>query len=77
MASYFTSKFLSVLGRLRGPEAAAEYIHSNLRNSSIMITNMVGPVEKASVGGRPLKSFYFTVPGVPQSLVFTIVSYMG
>ncbi|KAL5731229.1 hypothetical protein ACHQM5_003978 [Ranunculus cassubicifolius] len=77
MSNYFTSKFLNLLGALRGPEAAAEYIHSNLRNSSIMISNMVGPVEKASIAGRPLKSFYFTVPGVPQSLVFTIVSYMG
>ncbi|KAF9616645.1 hypothetical protein IFM89_030879 [Coptis chinensis] len=77
MSSYFTSKLLYILGSLRGPEAAAEYIHSNLRNTSIMISNMAGPVEKASMAGRPLKSFYFTVPGVPQSLVFTIVSYMG
>ncbi|KAF5205610.1 O-acyltransferase wsd1-like [Thalictrum thalictroides] len=38
---------------------------------------MAGPVEKASMAGRPLKSLYFTVPGVPQSLVFTIVTYMG
>ncbi|PIA24852.1 hypothetical protein AQUCO_18800001v1 [Aquilegia coerulea] len=77
MASYFTSKFLAILGTLRGPEAAAEYIHSNLRNTSIMISNMAGPVEKASMAGCPLNSFYFTVPGVPQSLVFTIVTYMG
>ncbi|KAF6162705.1 hypothetical protein GIB67_022364 [Kingdonia uniflora] len=77
VSNYFTSKLLRVVGTLRGAEAAAEYLHSNLRNTSIMITNMIGPVEQAAIAGHPLKNFYFTVPGVPQSLVFTIVSYMG
>ncbi|KAF6154317.1 hypothetical protein GIB67_026773 [Kingdonia uniflora] len=77
VSNYFTAKLLKVVGTLRGAEAAAEYLHSNLRNTSITITNMIGPVEQAAISGHAVKNFYFTVPGVPQSLVFTIVSYMG
>ncbi|KAK9101706.1 hypothetical protein Sjap_018960 [Stephania japonica] len=77
LGAYFSSKFVSLLGSLRGTEAAAEYIHSNLRNTTFMVSNMCGPQEKASLAGHTLKGFYFTVPGIPQSLVFSIVTYMG
>ncbi|KAI3993218.1 hypothetical protein MKX01_009961 [Papaver californicum] len=75
--AYFTSKLLHYMGKVTGPEGPANFIYSNVRNKSIMISNMCGPVEKAAVAGNPLKGFYFIIPGMPQSLTFTIVSYMG
>ncbi|MCL7033463.1 hypothetical protein MKW94_006849 [Papaver nudicaule] len=75
--AYFTSKLLGYMGKVTGPEGPANFIYSNVRNKSIMISNMCGPVEKAAVAGNPLKGFYFIIPGMPQSLTFTIVSYMG
>ncbi|KAI3937429.1 hypothetical protein MKW92_029490 [Papaver armeniacum] len=75
--AFFTSKLLHYMGKVTGPEGPANFIYSNVRNKSIMISNMCGPVEKAAVAGNPLKGFYFIIPGMPQSLTFTIVSYMG
>ncbi|KAI3942121.1 hypothetical protein MKW92_046817 [Papaver armeniacum] len=65
------------LSKVTEPLGPANFIYSNVRNKSIMISNMCGPVEKAAVAGNPLKGFYFIIPGMPQSLTFTIVSYMG
>ncbi|KAI3951655.1 hypothetical protein MKW92_023215 [Papaver armeniacum] len=75
--AFFTSKLLHYMGKVTGPEGPANFIYSNVRNKSIMISNMCGPVEKAAVAGNALKGFYFIIPGMPQSLTFTIVSYMG
>ncbi|KAF9615119.1 hypothetical protein IFM89_022049 [Coptis chinensis] len=63
------------VGKLK--RARAEFIMATMRNTTMTITNMIGPVEKASIGGRPLNSFYFCVTGVPQSFLFTMVSYAG
>ncbi|KAI4305154.1 hypothetical protein L6164_028540 [Bauhinia variegata] len=49
----------------------------NIRNSSAMISNMTGPVEQMALANHPIKGLYFNVPGIPKSLMFTIVSYMG
>ncbi|XP_031505452.1 wax ester synthase/diacylglycerol acyltransferase 4-like [Nymphaea colorata] len=74
---YLTGRFLEMLRRLRGPEAAAEHIHSTLRNTSMTISNIIGPLEKISMGGCPVKSFYFMVTRLPQSLTISMLSYMG
>ncbi|CAI9787630.1 unnamed protein product [Fraxinus pennsylvanica] len=55
--------------------ATARYIYGTLNNSSLMISNMIGPVEQMSLASIPIKGLYFTVPGVPQSLQVTMVSY--
>ncbi|MBA0814930.1 hypothetical protein Gohar_020725 [Gossypium harknessii] len=41
------------------------------------ISNMIGPVERMALANHPIKSLYFMVVGVPQSLTITMVSYMG
>ncbi|MBA0750900.1 hypothetical protein Gogos_002278 [Gossypium gossypioides] len=41
------------------------------------ISNVIGPVERMALANHPIKSFYFMVAGVPQSLTITMVSYMG
>ncbi|XVF66817.1 hypothetical protein PTKIN_Ptkin10aG0068100 [Pterospermum kingtungense] len=41
------------------------------------ISNVIGPVERMALANHPVKSLYFAVAGSPQSLVLTMVSYMG
>ncbi|MBA0702036.1 hypothetical protein Goari_022200 [Gossypium aridum] len=41
------------------------------------ISNVIGPVERMALANHPIKSLYFMVVGVPQSLTITMVSYMG
>ncbi|KAL9243807.1 hypothetical protein vseg_017649 [Gypsophila vaccaria] len=76
LAVYLTGQSLETIRKCKGPEAAAEYIHSTLKNSSMTVSNMIGPVEKMSLADHPCKGVYFMVVGVPQSLTVTILSYM-
>ncbi|CAN1231019.1 Wax ester synthase/diacylglycerol acyltransferase 11 [Linum perenne] len=57
--------------------AAAALIGSTIQSTSIMISSMVGPVEKVSIGNQPIKGIYFVLAGKPQSLSATVMSYMG
>ncbi|KAF2283238.1 hypothetical protein GH714_043590 [Hevea brasiliensis] len=57
--------------------ATAKYIHSTLKNSSMTISNVIGPVERMALANHPVKGLYFMVVGVPQSLTITMVSYTG
>ncbi|KAJ0110990.1 hypothetical protein Patl1_03098 [Pistacia atlantica] len=77
LAVYLTGQLLEILKKFRGPEAVAKYIHGTLKNSSMGITNLIGPKEKMSLANHPVKGLYFTVVGAPQSICIAIVSYMG
>ncbi|KAJ4729789.1 O-acyltransferase WSD1-like [Melia azedarach] len=77
LAVYLTGRLLEIIKKFRSPEAASGYVYSTLKNSSMAITNMVGPVEKMALANHPIKGLYFIVAGAPQSLSLTIVSYMG
>ncbi|KAL3323156.1 hypothetical protein AABB24_040323 [Solanum stoloniferum] len=76
-AVILTGKLLDTLQKYRGPEVTAKYIHNTLKNSSMTISNMIGPVEKMALANHPVKSLYFMVVGVPESLTITMMSYMG
>ncbi|KAL7086904.1 hypothetical protein ACP275_13G031700 [Erythranthe tilingii] len=76
-AVILTSKLLETLRKLRGPEVTAEYIHKTLKNTSLTISNIIGPVERMALLNQPIKGMYFMNVGVPQSLTVTILSYMG
>ncbi|KAI3744955.1 hypothetical protein L1987_58054 [Smallanthus sonchifolius] len=75
-AVYLTGMLLESVRKYRGPEATAEYIHNTLKNSSMTVSNMIGPVEKMTLANQPVKGLYFMVVNVPQSLTVTIMSYM-
>ncbi|KAK2972608.1 hypothetical protein RJ640_029227 [Escallonia rubra] len=75
-AVYLTGRLLETVRTCRGPEATAQYIHSTLKNSSMTISNMIGPVEQMALAGHPIRGLYFMVAGVPQSLTVTMMSYM-
>ncbi|KAA8524376.1 hypothetical protein F0562_010799 [Nyssa sinensis] len=72
-----TGRLLEALTKFKGPEATAWYIHGTLKNSSMSITNLIGPVEQMALANHPISGFYFNVVGAPQSLVVTTVSYVG
>ncbi|KAE8702384.1 putative Bifunctional methylthioribulose-1-phosphate dehydratase/enolase-phosphatase E1 2 [Hibiscus syriacus] len=76
-AVFLTGLLLECLRKYTGPEATAKYIHSTLKNSSMTISNVIGPVEKMALADHPVKGLYFMVVGVPQSLTITMMSYMG
>ncbi|KAJ0986435.1 hypothetical protein J5N97_004791 [Dioscorea zingiberensis] len=77
MAVFLTGRFLEMLRKIRGPEITAQYIHSTLKNTSMTISNLIGPMEQMQIADHPVRSFYFMVVGVPQSLTITMVSYNG
>ncbi|KAF7822976.1 O-acyltransferase WSD1-like [Senna tora] len=54
-----------------------KHIHRTVKNSSLLMSNIVGPVDQMALANHPIKAFYFTLSGLPQSIVVTIMSYMG
>jgi hypothetical protein len=47
-------------------QAVASHIYRTLRNSSMTVTNVVGPVEKMALANHPVKGIYYMTIGVPQ-----------
>ncbi|KAF3444100.1 hypothetical protein FNV43_RR13790 [Rhamnella rubrinervis] len=74
---YLNSIIVEVVKRLRGPEAAAKYVHNKLNRSSMTVSNMIGPVEQMTVNDQPIKGLYFVAPGIPEDFGVTIMSYAG
>ncbi|XP_058220213.1 wax ester synthase/diacylglycerol acyltransferase 7-like [Rhododendron vialii] len=74
---YLTGWILEILRKFRGPEVAAQYFYNTMKNSSIAMSNLIGPVEKMAFGKHPIKGLYFTFIGSPKNLAITIMSYIG
>ncbi|XP_026428112.1 O-acyltransferase WSD1-like [Papaver somniferum] len=77
LAVYLNGSLLNLMRKLRGPEVASRYIHKTLWNTSMTISNLIGPVEQMSLANHPIKGLYFCVINAPQSLLLSLVSYMG
>ncbi|KAI3987040.1 hypothetical protein MKX01_036830 [Papaver californicum] len=77
LAVYLNGSLLNLMRKLRGPEVASRYIHKTLWNTSMTISNLIGPVEQMSLANHPVKGLYFCVINAPQSLLISLVSYMG
>ncbi|KAH7862061.1 hypothetical protein Vadar_034256 [Vaccinium darrowii] len=75
-AVYLTGWMLEILRKFRGPEAVAWYICNTITNSSIAMSNLIGPVEQMALANHPIKGLYFTIVGGPQILTITIISYV-
>eukprot|EP01018_Ginkgo_biloba_P010240 Gb_13458 [translate_table: standard] len=72
-----TNTVVGYLARLKGTQAAAKFIYNTIANTSLGISNLVGPMEKMTMVGNPVKSFFFFVSGAPHTLSVTIMSYMN
>ncbi|KAI6693962.1 hypothetical protein NL676_021672 [Syzygium grande] len=70
-------KLLQIMMKCRDAEAVAKHISRTSRNSSTVISNVIGPVEKLSLGNHPTRGMYFTAAGTPASLGVMIFSYAG
>ncbi|KAI6693953.1 hypothetical protein NL676_021663 [Syzygium grande] len=68
---------LEMMKKCRSPEEVARHINRTMRNSSMIISNVTGPMEKLSLGNHLVKGMYFTVVGSPESLQITMISYAG
>lgn len=47
-------------------QAAARFMHGSMRNSSMVISHVIGPEEKVALDNHPIKSLYFLAGGIPQ-----------
>ncbi|KAI6693959.1 hypothetical protein NL676_021669 [Syzygium grande] len=72
-----TGMLLEMMKKCRNPEEVARHINRTMRNSSMIISNVRGPMEKLSLDNHPVKGMYFTVVGSPESLQITMISYAG
>lgn len=68
-AVLLTGKLLETMRKWRGPEVTARYIHGTLKNTSMTISNIMGPLERMALSNQPIKGMYFMVVGVPQVLI--------
>ncbi|PIA56361.1 hypothetical protein AQUCO_00700588v1 [Aquilegia coerulea] len=75
--TYLTNPIIKALRIMRGTKGVSEHVHTNFRNTTTMITNLIGPNEKMAVAGHAVGSCFFIVAGIPQSLTFTTASWMG
>jgi len=44
----------------------AKHIHGTMRKSSLMISNVAGPIEQMAWANHPIGGFFFTLSGIPQ-----------
>ncbi|ONK64047.1 uncharacterized protein A4U43_C07F21550 [Asparagus officinalis] len=74
---HLTAGALDLMRKFKGPEVVSKQVYKTLANTSMAISNMIGPIEKMQIANHPVKSFYFMMVRAPQSLTITVVSYMG
>ncbi|KAL1555606.1 wax ester synthase/diacylglycerol acyltransferase 4-like [Salvia divinorum] len=76
-AVYLTGQLLRLVTKVKGHETTARHIHATLKNTSMAISNLIGPVEQMALANQLCKGLYFVVAGPPQSLSVTMISYVG
>lgn len=47
-------------------QVVSKVIYNTIGNSSVLISNMVGPVEKMTLGNHPVNGLYFTQTVGPE-----------
>ncbi|KEH30688.1 O-acyltransferase WSD1-like protein [Medicago truncatula] len=73
---YLIGLLLNLEMKLKGSESVAKIIYNTMGNSSVVISNLVGPVEKMALANHPINGFYFTMTGGPENVDITIMSYV-
>ncbi|KAG5033244.1 hypothetical protein JHK85_017226 [Glycine max] len=63
---YLIGLLLDLEMKIRGPEAVAKIIYKTLRNSSVVISNLFGPMEQMTLANHPISGLYFTMTGGPE-----------
>ncbi|XP_052177298.1 wax ester synthase/diacylglycerol acyltransferase 4-like isoform X2 [Diospyros lotus] len=65
-AAFLTGLLLEKMRQLRGSEATARYIHKTVKNSSMVISNLIGPMEEIALANQPIRGLYFALVGGPE-----------
>ncbi|CAJ1978919.1 unnamed protein product [Sphenostylis stenocarpa] len=73
---YLIGLFLDLEMKLRGPEAVAKIIYKTLGNSSVVVSNIFGPMEQMALANHPISGLYFSMTGGPENVDITIMSYV-
>ncbi|CAK8577025.1 unnamed protein product [Lathyrus sativus] len=73
---YLIGLLMDLEMKLRGPEAVSKIVYDTIGNTSVIISNMVGPMEKMTLANHPVNGLYFTVTGGPPEINITIMSYV-
>lgn len=47
-------------------QATSKLLHNTMKNSSLTLSNLIGPVEKMALANHPVNGLYFTASGLPQ-----------
>jgi len=55
-------------------QAVAKIIYNTMGNSSVVISNLVGPVEKMALANHPINGLYFTMTGGPEVLYISFMT---
>ncbi|KAK7286753.1 hypothetical protein RJT34_21974 [Clitoria ternatea] len=74
---YMMGILLDLEMKLRGPECVAKTIYKTLGNSSVVISNIFGPLEHMALAVHPISGLYFTMTGGPENVNITIMSYVN
>ncbi|KAL1816152.1 hypothetical protein ACET3Z_018726 [Daucus carota] len=76
-AAFLTGQLLDISLKVAGPEATSKLLYNTMKNSSLTISNMIGPIEQMALANNPINELYFTASGLPQSLTVGLISYVG
>jgi hypothetical protein len=56
-------------------QAVAKHIYGTLRNSSVVMSNLIGPVEPMALANHPVKGLYFIMSGAPEVTIIFFFSF--
>ncbi|KAI3963356.1 hypothetical protein MKW98_022778 [Papaver atlanticum] len=66
--------FLKTATRMLGQKVTNGILYKSFKNSSTMISNLIGPKEQMAFMNHPVSNCYYIVSGIPQSTTFTSVT---
>ncbi|XP_026429614.1 O-acyltransferase WSD1-like [Papaver somniferum] len=76
MIFYFIESLLKTAMWTKGQKGIDDMLYSSFKNTTTLITSVIGPKEQMAIMNHPVSSFYYFVSGVSQSITFTSVSCM-
>ncbi|KAH9325349.1 hypothetical protein KI387_005527, partial [Taxus chinensis] len=75
VASFLINRVMNFITRFRGAQVSGKAMYDLLANTTVTVSNMQGPKEEMTFAGYAIKSGFFSVSGVPQSILVTCPSY--
>ena len=58
-------------------QAVAKHLYGTLRNSSVVMSNLIGPVEPMALANHPVKGLYFIMSGAPEVTIISSLWFAG